>query len=80
MKTGLRVVKMDFASKLVICACMLHNMCIDYGDDGEDLDEVQAEADRAPDIVVETNPGATQRERKQFDESRRDEILRDFFT
>jgi hypothetical protein len=70
---------MEFASKLVICACILHNLAIDHGDQGEDLDEAEG-SKNVPEAVVERNPGVSQRERKDFDESRREELLRDFFT
>jgi hypothetical protein len=37
LKTGFRVRNMEFAGKLVICAVVLHNLCILHGDKGEDL-------------------------------------------
>ena len=39
MRTGLRVRNMAFAGKLVICAAVLHNLCINAGDNGADLED-----------------------------------------
>ena len=43
MSTGLRVKDMDFASKLVVAAMILHNLCIKFGDQ-EDETELPEEA------------------------------------
>jgi len=39
LRTGLRVREMAFAGKLIICAAIVHNLCVDSGDDGRDLDD-----------------------------------------
>ena len=39
MSTGLRVKEMDFASKLVVAAMILHNLCLRFGDHGEEEDD-----------------------------------------
>jgi hypothetical protein len=49
LKTGFRVRNMEFAAKLVICAVVLHNMCILHGDVGEDLADTSDSEQPPPD-------------------------------
>ena len=49
LQTGLRVRDMDFAGKLVICAVVLHNMCILHGDAGDDLADLSGFDQPPPD-------------------------------
>jgi hypothetical protein len=37
LKTRLRVKKPETAAKLIVCAGVLHNLCIIYGEEGDDL-------------------------------------------
>ena len=39
MSTGLRVKEMDFASKLVVAAMILHNLCLRFGDHEEEEED-----------------------------------------
>ena len=55
MSTGLRVKDMDFASKLVVAAMILRNLCIKFGDREDEAEppdegheEGQADAEAAP--------------------------------
>ncbi len=49
LKTGLRVRNMEFAGKLVMCAVVLHNLCILHGDAGDDLPELPESQQPPPD-------------------------------
>jgi hypothetical protein len=37
LKTPIRFRKVENAAKLIVCACILHNMCLAIGDDVDDL-------------------------------------------
>ncbi len=52
LKTGFRVRNMEFAAKLVICAVVLHNMCILHGDVGEDLADTSDSEQPPPDPLA----------------------------
>jgi hypothetical protein len=49
LQTTMRVKNMELAGKLVICAAVLHNLCISHGDFGEDLNPGQVDPQPPPD-------------------------------
>ena len=67
LKSVLRVHDMVLAGKLIICAAVLHNLCLTYGDDIEDLEE-SSQPPQAADYVPN---GPVQ-------EARRQQLLRHF--
>jgi nuclease HARBI1 len=69
LKTGLRVRKIELASDLIKCAGILHNLCLEMGDDGQDFNDevVDALGDQAEDAQED-----------EHQEGRRQEILQMF--
>lgn len=49
LATILRVRSLEQAAKMVQCAFVLHNLCLMFGDDGDDLDDV---------VNIHQNPAA----------------------
>ena len=68
LKTGIRVKDMEFASRLVIAAMVLHNMCIDVGDDFSEAEDDPRFSER----------GSNEAEDPEPVESRREQILASF--
>ena len=70
LRSGLRLKDPKQASKLIISAAILHNLCILYGDHGEDLsddddDDVEEESNPAMPDVDEGGTAAEIRERRR---------------
>ena len=68
LSTGLRVKKMDEAAKIVVCAFILHNLAIQFGDNGDDFieddDQPESPADGG-DQLEEGDNAADTRERRR---------------
>ena len=64
MKTGIRLKDPVQASKLIVAAMILHNLCIRCGDEGEDLsdDDSNSEPDVENEVVDDGDEGTTERE------------------
>ncbi|XP_065643973.1 putative nuclease HARBI1 [Hydra vulgaris] len=43
LKTGIRLHKVEDASKLIMCGFVIHNLCIRHGDNGNDFEEREEE-------------------------------------
>jgi hypothetical protein len=67
LKSILRVRNMELAAKIIICAAVLHNLCITHGDDIDDLEDLGPQPQRAGDV-----PDGP------FQEARRQQLLRSF--
>ena len=66
LKTGLRVREMEFAAKLVICAAIVHNLCIDDDDDGQDFDDGDGGAPANQEAPVQANLAPVETRRQQL--------------
>jgi nuclease HARBI1 len=69
LQNRIRFQSLDQASKLVHCACILHNMCIAENDDGSDLPEVGAHNQDHNFQIVQDPPvnlGQADRRRQQI--------------
>jgi hypothetical protein len=56
LATILRVRSLEQASKLIQCCFILHNMCLEVGDNGEDLEEVDYNGQNPAAHVVQQDP------------------------
>lgn len=80
LKSGLRVRNMERASQLIVCAAIIHNLCILLGDDVEDMaEDVQPEDQQhhhhhdAEEVVQ--NPPPDERSANALGERRRQAIM-----
>jgi hypothetical protein len=63
LSTGLRVPDMEMASKLIICAMILHNLSIEFGDNGDEPDQEDDDGDQQPQ-QAEAGPGPARDKRR----------------
>ena len=56
LATILRVRSLEQAAKLIQCCFMLHNMCLEFGDNGEDLEEVDYNGQNPAAFVAQQDP------------------------
>jgi hypothetical protein len=77
LKTGIRLKDPKEASKLIVSAAILHNLCIRYGDNGEELsdDEEEGQEDEVNQAMPEAEEGVTATDMR---ERRRNQILHFF--
>ena len=68
LKTGLRVKDMEVAGKLVVCAAVLHNLCLNHGDT---MEEEDLDGNQPPQDLPDAADGPNQ-------EGRRQQLLRHF--
>ena len=69
LKTGIRFHSIEEASKLIICGFILHNMCIQAGDDGTDLDaDDYGQPEAAPEdgVLDRSDPSESESKRQQL--------------
>lgn len=57
---------MEFAAKLVICAAIVHNLCLDNNDDGQDFDDEENGAPAIHDAPVPGNLAQVETRRQQL--------------
>ena len=74
LATGLRVRNMEQAAKLVECCFILHNMCLESGDNGEDFLEGDGPD---PDLAPEAAPPEAAPQMQQV-QKRREQLMRSF--
>ena len=76
LATGLRVKKLEEASKIIVSCFILHNLCVQFGDRGDDLD-----GDGDDDDDPQNGPDQVPRgEHFEQREGRRNQLLRFFQT
>ena len=57
---------MEFAAQLVICAAIIHNLCIDDDDDGQDFDDGDGGAQANQEAPAQGNLAPVETRRQQL--------------
>ena len=57
---------MEFAARLVICAAIIHNLCIDDDDDSQDFDDGDGGAPANQEALVQGNLTPVETRRQQL--------------
>ena len=74
LATILRVRSLEQASKLTQCGFIVHNMCLDFGDNGDDLEEVDYNGQNPASRIFQQDPPILM----QQVANRRQELLQSF--
>ena len=53
---GLRVHDMTLASKIIVCTSILHNLAIQHGDEGDDLDDLPDQGQNRSILAMDQGP------------------------
>ena len=74
LATKIRVRSLEQAAKMTQCGFIVHNMCLDFGENGDDLQEVDNNGQNPAALIVQQDPPSLM----QQVANRREELLQSF--